>query len=163
MPIVQADIKFFKSTGAESLGGAITATEITDAVIANLFDNVDGDESESGDTEYRCFYIKNDHGSLTYQGVLAFIETQTPSSDTSVEIGLGTSAVNGTEQTIANESTAPAGVTFTTADGVGNGLSIGDIPFGEHKAIWVKRIVNAAASAYNADGVVIKTRGSTGA
>ena len=46
---------------------------------------------------------------------------------------------------------------------VGNALSIGNIPAGQTKAIWVKRIVSAAAAAYNADSVVIRVEGDTAA
>lgn len=170
MPIASTDIDFFLSGGSgntdpnAALGGArSTSTQITDATVANLFDNVSSAESSAGDTEYRCFYIRNSHGSLTLQSAKVYIDTNTPSSDTSVEIGLGTSAVNGTEQTVANESTAPSGVTFSSAAGIGNALSIGDIPSGEHKAVWVKRIVGASAAAYNSDSAIIKAAGDTAA
>ena len=46
---------------------------------------------------------------------------------------------------------------------IGNALTIGDIPAGQHKAIWVKRIVGSGAAAYNADSVVIKVQGDTAA
>lgn len=169
MPIASSDIKYHLSGGAgnsdpnAALGGAISTTQITDATVANLFDNVSGAEAAAGDTEYRCLYVKNNHGSLTLQGAKVWIETNTPSGDTSAEIGLGSSAVNGTEQTVANEGTAPGSVTFSTAAGEGNALTIGDIPAGQHKAIWVKRIVGAGAAAYNADSVVIKVQGDTAA
>lgn len=169
MPIAAGDIDFFLSGGSgnsdpdAALGGAISATEITDATVANLFDNVSSVESSAGDTEYRCFYVKNSHGTLTLQNAVAYIDTNTPSSDTSVEIGLGSSAVNGTEQTVADESTAPTSVTFGTAAGSGNALSIGDIPAGQHKAIWVKRIIGTDAAAYNADSAIIKVAGDTAA
>ena len=169
MPITASDIEYRLSGGAANsdpnaaLGGAISSTEITDATIANLFDNVSGSEAAAGDTEYRCFYVHNGHGSLTLQGAKVWIETNTPSGDTSAEIGLGSSAVNGTEQTVANEGTAPTSVTFSTAAGEGNALTIGDIPAGQHKAVWVKRIVSAAAAAYNADSVVVKVQGDTAA
>jgi hypothetical protein len=170
MPIVAGDIDFFLSGGGSNtdpnaaLGGAIsTTTQITDATVANLFDNVSSAESSAGDTEYRCFYVKNSHGSLSLQNAVVYINSNTPSSDTSVEIALGTSAVNGTEQTIANESTAPTGTSFSTAAGSGNALSIGNIPAGQHKAIWVKRIVGSSAAAYNADNVVIRVAGDTAA
>lgn len=169
MPIASSDIKYHLSGGAgnsdpnAALGAAISTTQIVDATIANLFDNVSGAEAAAGDTEYRCLYVKNNHGSLTLQGAKVWIETNTPSGDTSAEIGLGSSAVNGTEQTVANESTAPGSVTFSTANGEGNALTIGDIPAGQHKAVWVKRIVSAAAAAYNADSVVIKVQGDTAA
>lgn len=120
-------------------------------------------ESSAGDTEYRCIYVKNTHGSLTLQNAKTWIQTNTPSTDTAVEIGLGTSAVNGTEQTVANENTAPSGVTFSSAAGEGNALSIGNIPSGQHKAVWIKRIVNSAAAAYNDDSYVISYAGDTAA
>lgn len=169
MPIASSDIKFYLSGGAANsdpnaaLGGAISSTEITDASVANLFDNVSSAESSAGDTEYRCLYMKNTHATLALQSAKVYIQTNTPSADTSAEIGLGSSAVNGTESTVANESTAPGSVTFSTAAGVGNALSIGNIPAGQHKAIWVKRIVGAGAAAYNADSVIIRVEGDTAA
>ena len=169
MPITSTDLKFHLSGGAANsdpnaaLGGAISTTQIVDATVANLFDNVSSAESAAGDTEYRCFYVKNTHATLTLQAAKVYIQTNTPSADTSAEIGVGTSAVNGTEQTVANESTAPSGVTFSSAAGSGNALSIGNIPAGQHKAIWLKRIVNAAAAAYNSDSVIIRVEGDTAA
>lgn len=169
MPITSTDLKFHLSGGAANsdpnaaLGGAISTTQIVDATVANLFDNVGSAESAAGDTEYRCFYVKNTHATLTLQAAKVYIQTNTPSADTSAEIGLGTSAVNGTEQTVANESTAPSAVTFSSAAGSGNALSIGNIPAGQHKAIWLKRIVNAAAVAYNSDSVIIRVEGDTAA
>jgi hypothetical protein len=169
MPIASTDIKFLLSGGSSNtdpnaaLGGAASTTQITDATVANLFDNVSSAESSAGDTEYRCFYVKNNHGSLTLQNAVVWIQTNTPSSDTSAEIALGSSAINGTEQTIANEGTAPTSVTFSTANGSGNALSIGNLTAGQTKAIWVKRIVSASAAAYNADSVVIKVQGDTAA
>jgi len=169
MPIASSDIKYYLSGGSSNsdpnaaLGGAISSTQITDATVANLFDNVSSAETTTGDTEYRCLYVKNTHATLTLQSAKVYINTNTPSGDTSAEIGLGSSAVNGTEQTVANESTAPTSVTFSTAAGSGNALSIGNIPAGQHKAIWVKRIVNAGAAAYNADSVIIRVEGDTAA
>jgi hypothetical protein len=167
MPIVAADIKEYRSTfsasGVDSLGGAITATEVTDNTTHNIWDVVSSAESSAGDTEYRCIYVKNTHGSLTLQSAKVWIQTQTPSADTSVEIGLGTSAVNGTEQTVANENTAPSGVTFSTAANEGAALSIGNLPNGQHKAIWIKRIVGSAATAANDDSYVLSYAGDTAA
>lgn len=120
-------------------------------------------ESSSGDIEYRCIYVKNTNGSLTLQSPKVWIATNTPSADTSVEIGLGTSAVNGTEQTVTNETTAPSGVSFSTAAGEGNALTFSDLPAGQHKAIWIKRIVNSSAGAYNDDNYVLSYAGDTAA
>lgn len=168
MPIIASDIKFFLSGGStntdgnDALGGAISSTEASSSLNA-LFDYVTGDESAAGDTEYRCIYIQNDHPSLTLYGTKIWISTNTPSTDTSAEIALGTSAVSGTEQTIADEDTAPSGTTFSTATNEGASLSIGDLDAGEWKAIWIKRIVDSSAAAYNADGMTITVKGDTAA
>lgn len=167
MPIVAGDIQFRLSGGASntdvnaSLGGAKSSTQITDASLHNLFDVVSGAESGTGDTEYRCFYIHNNHGSLTLQNTVVWIETQTPSASSSIEIALAGEGVNGTAETVANENTAPSGETFSAPANKGAGLTIGDIPAGQHMAIWVKRIISASAVLYNTDNVVLKLEGET--
>lgn len=162
MAIVSTDIKYRLSGGAAnsnpaaSLGGAKSSTDAS-----NYFDDVSSAEASAGDTEYRCIYVHNNHGSLTLIGAKIWIQANTPSGDTDVAIGLGSSAVNGTEQTIADESTAPTGgVTFSQPTTFAGGLSIGDIPFGQHKAVWIRRVVNAAAAAY-ADSFTLRVQGDT--
>jgi hypothetical protein len=167
VPIVSSDIKYRLSGGSgnsdpnASLGGAKSSVQITNNSLHNLFDVVSAAESTSGDTEYRCFYVHNGHATLTLTAAKVWIQTNTPSADTNLQIGLGTSAVNGTEQTVADEQTAPSGVSFSAPANEGASLSIGDIPPGQHKAIWVRRIVGAAASAFSADSGVIRVKGNT--
>lgn len=175
MAIVAGDIDFFLSGGAgntvpdNSLGGIISATQIVDATSHNLFDLVSSAESSAGDTEYRCFYVKNSHGSLALQNAVVYVQTITPSTSTDVEIGLdlagiGNGSTTGVADTVVDESTAPSpAVTFSTAVGSGNAIAIGNIPAGSCQAIWVKRIVSAAAPAYTNDGVVIRVSGDTAA
>ena len=169
MAITAGDIDFHLSGGAgnadpdAALGGVISATQLTDASLHNLFDIVSSAEASAGDTEYRCIYVKNAHGSLALENAVVWIQTQTPSDDTSVEIALAGEGVNGTAETVANESTAPVGETFSAPADLGSGLAIGNIPAGQHQAIWIKRIVGAAATAYNSDSVVIRVQGDTAA
>jgi len=146
-----------------SLGGVISTTEVIDATIANLYDNVSSSEALAGDVEYRCVYVKNTHATLTLQTAKVFIQTNTPSADTAVRIGLGTAAINATEQTVVNESTAPIGVTFATAINEGAALLIGDLVPGAQKALWYERTVIAGAAAYNADSVIVQLKGDTAA
>jgi len=162
MPIISTDIKYRLSGGASntdpaaSLGGAKSSTDAA----STIFDDVSSAEATAGDIEYRCVYVHNNHGSLTLQGAKIWIQTQTPSADTDVAIGLGSSAVNGTEQTVANEGTAPTGVTFSAPSSFAGGLTIGDIPAGEHKAVWVRRTVNAGAAAAS-DSFTLRVQGDT--
>lgn len=169
MPILIADIKFFLSGGASnsdvdaSLGGVVSSVEVTTSSLHNLFDSVKGSEALAGDTEYRCLYAKNTHGSLTLQTAVAWIESNTPSASTTIDIGLGTSAVSATEQTIANESAAPVGVTFTAPTTVGTGLAIGNLTAADTMAIWIRRTVSAAAPALATDTAELAVGGDTAA
>ena len=168
MPIISTDIQYRLSGGASntdvnaSLGGAKSSTSVATG-LHNLFDVVGSAEAATGDTEYRCVYVHNNHGSLTMQAAKIWISSNTPSTDTSVEIALGSSAVNGTETSVANENTAPSGPTFSAPASEGAALSIGDIPAGQHKAVWIKRIVNAGAAAYNNDTATLTVKCDTAA
>lgn len=168
MPITATDIEFRLSGGAAnangnaSLGGAISTTAVSSALHA-FFDRVTGAESAAGDVEYRCLYVRNSHASLTLYDARVWISSNTPSTATTIDIGLGTSAIGGTEQTVADESTAPAGVAFSAPTSYATALVIGDIPPGGHKAVWLRRTVTAGAAAYSNDGATIAVQGDTGA
>lgn len=170
MAIIATDIKYYLSGGGPnsdpnaSLGGAISTTEIVDATLHNLFDIVSSAEASAGSTEYRCIYVKNTHGSLELQNAIAYLVSNTPSTDTEFAFALGTSAVNVQEQgPVANELTAPAGVTWQTLTGSGNSQAIGGIPFGQFKAVWVRRVVSPGAAAYSGDNAVLRVEGDTAA
>ena len=165
MPIIASDIKYYKSTktvdGKASLGGAITVTEIVEATLNNLWDDVEGAEASSGDTEYRCIYVKNTHGSLTLQNAVLWITQLTVSPDDEIDIAKGSSGLGGTEQEIANESTPPTAVSFTRPVTKGTGIALGNITPGSWQAFWIKRIVNAAAAAYSLDNYILRVEGET--
>lgn len=149
MPIISTDIQYRLSGGAAnsnanaSLGGA----KSSNVVPANLFDDVNSSESAAGDIEYRCFYVHNNHGSLAMQNAVIYIQSNTTANR--ISIGVGTAAINGTEQTVADESTAPSGVTFSQPATKGAALALGNIPAGQHKAVWVRRSIAAASGASN--------------
>lgn len=162
MPITASDIVFRLSGGVNntaqnaSLGDAKSASAAT----ASLFDDVSGPESTAGATDYRCVYVHNNHDTLTLQAPKVFIAVNTPNTGTAVSIGVGTSALNGAESLIANELVAPTGVTFSAPSVVGTGLALGDIPPGQHRAVWIKRVVNQNTSA-SSDGFTLSVTGNT--
>lgn len=65
-----------------------------------------------------------------------------------VRIALEAPATNGTIQTIANESTAPTGVTWNTSVTSAGGLSISTLPIDATYGIWVHR-ENPASGVYS--------------
>lgn len=162
MAILTTDIVIRLSGGAAnsdpnaSLGGAKSSV----VAGSNLFDDKSSAEAAVGRVEYRCFYVHNAHASLTYLSPKIWVQTNTPSADTTVDIGLGTSAVNGTEQTVANETTAPTGVTFSAPSSFAAGLAMSDIPAGQSMAVWVRLTVNAGAAAV-ADSFTLQVQGDS--
>lgn len=162
MPIVSTDIQYRLSGGAAnasalaSIGGAKSSNSSP----SGLFDDVDSTESGAGDTEYRCVYVHNNHGSLSLQNAVLWISANTTGSR--IAVGAGAAAINATETAVANENTAPAGVTFSQPASKGAGISLGTIPAGQHKAIWLRRIISAATGAAN-DTYTLRVEGDTAA
>ena len=153
MAVLSTDLKFFLSGGAgnsdpdASLGGVISANEVVDDTLNNLFADVSGSEHAAGSTKYRCIYFVNDSASVAYN-VKLYIDSNTTAVDDTINIGKDLAGVDGTADTIANEDTAPdPAVTFTTADGYANAIDLGDIPAGQKYAFWIKRIVSAGDTA----------------
>jgi hypothetical protein len=133
------------TTLANSIGGA-RSTQAGGVLTNKLFDDVSISEASTGDTEYRCFYILNAHASLQASSVKVWIPTNTPAQD-EIDIGLGSSAVNGTEQgPLADESTPPTSVTFVVANSEATAINCENLPAGQHRAIWLRRIVPASAA-----------------
>lgn len=168
MPIANTDLQLRLSGGAAnsdpnaSLGGAKSSTQLTDNTKDNLFDDVQSAEHTAGDIEYRCVYCHNNHGSITLTNAVAWIAADTSGADTDLSIAVGTAAVNGTEQTIANEGTAPTGVTWSDAAvSRATGLALGDIPAGQHKAVWLRRTVTAGSTPQANDTAQVQFGGDT--
>jgi len=162
MAVTSNDLKFFLSGGAANtdpnaaLGGIISATEVVDNTLNNLFADVSGAEHAVGSTKYRCIYLVNNSASIAYN-VKLYIDTNTPAADDTINIGKDLAGVDGTADTVANEDTAPdPAVTFTAADGYANAIDLGNIPAGQKYAFWIKRIVSAGETAQADNSAIIK-------
>ena len=150
MTIIAANFEVRLSGGAgnanpnASLGGAISTTAYSSAT-DGLFDAVSAAEASAGRVEFRCVYLRNGHASTQMTTARIWIASQPAHPGSTLEIGVGTSAVNGTEQTVANETTAPTGVTFSAPSTAATGLALGNIPAGQHRAIWYRRTIAAGS------------------
>lgn len=136
---------------AASLGGARSTAGggvVPTALTANsIFDDVSGAEETAGDVEYRALYIYNS-GDQVAEGVKIWL-TDTVDAQTIIAIALAGEGLNATMETIANENTAPVGESFSTPTTEGAGLTMGNIPAGQHYGFWVRRTVSAGAGASN--------------
>lgn len=132
------------ASGNASLGGAKSSTAAP-TTLNGLFDATSAAEASAGDVEYRCIYLHNANGADSMINAVVFVSANTPLAGSTIDIGVGTAAINGTEQTVADEQTAPAGVSFSAPSTAGTGLALGTIPAGQHKAIWLRRTITAGA------------------
>jgi len=179
MAIVATDIlfKFSVKTGtagnqtvgtaAGSLGKYISTTEITDATLNNLFDDVSGDDNAASDVEYRCIFVHNNHGTLTWQAPFLWINAET-AGGANIAIAVDDLAASLIGQVTAQadevvaEDAAPTGETFTSPTTKGGGIAMSDIAAGECRAIWVRR-TTANTTALDNDDVTLKIEGDTAA
>lgn len=165
MAVVAGDIKFYLSGGAAnsdpnaSLGGVQSSVEVTDATLENLFDNVSSADASAGETNYRCIYVENTNATDSLTSAVTFF--QAVPSVTGIAMGLDAAGLNGTATTIANEDSAPAGVSFTTPEVAGSGLDLTTLAAGDSYAIWVRRVVAAGASSNPLDSTTIRVQGDT--
>lgn len=181
MPITATDILFKLATTAgaagnslaqgdpnASLGKYVSTTQVSSTALNNLFDNISGAENAASDVEYRCFFVHNAHATLTLQSAVVYLSGGDPAGGANVAIGVDTTAASAIGSAsaqalqVADEGTAPAGVSFSTPTTAGTGLALGNIGPGQCRAVWVRRAA-ANTAAVNAETVTIAVSGDTAA
>ena len=165
MPVANSEIKIYLSGGGSNsdpnaaLGGAISSTEWG----SNIFDNVTPTEASTGESEYRCVFVRNTTATDTLYDAVVWVSTNTPSSYSEVQIALADEGASASAETIANEDTAPSGPSFSVAETAATGLDLGDLGPSGYYWVWIKRTISANAPAYANDTFTLTVRGNTSA
>lgn len=147
-------------TLATSLGDQCSTTLFVSGNLHNLFDQVSSAEAAAGDVEYRCVFALNNDGLASLTSAYVQLQAET-AGGSSILVGLdpigvtAKGAAGAQAATVANENTAPAGVTF----GAGP-LSIGTLAPGQVIGVWVKR-TTVAGALYSADSATLRVGGET--
>lgn len=154
------------STIAGTLGKYVATTAVSGTAQNNLFENVTGDENAASTVFYKCVFVLNNHGSLTLSNPVLWLSAETAGGGT-LALGADTTAASAKGSasaqalTIANRTTAPAGVTFSAPTTKGAAISLGSsLTAGQVKAFWV-RFTTANTAALNADGGTWRVEGDT--
>jgi len=148
MVVLQGDVQVRLSGGANnsnpfaSLGGIKSTTQMKDDMLDALFDPININQRITGHIDYYCVYVHNNNGTSQMSNTKIWF-TVVP---TYISMGLGTSPINGVEQSINPDTNPPAGINFTQPISELNSLSIGIIPATQHKAVWFRRIIPANIS-----------------
>jgi len=139
------DVKFYKSSVAGSLGGAIDSFQITSSTFNNMFGNVTGAQRIAGEDYYNCMFVKNTHDVDPMDGFNFWLDTDTPQSDSTVKWGFDIAGINGTAQTVADVFTAPTNVEWFSAGNEPIGFNVGKLEAGDYFPVWVWWHVEANA------------------
>ena len=158
------------NTTASSAGGSLgkyASTSVwSGGALNDLFDDISGSENAASTVDYRCVAIYNTNASNSAQNVTAYISAEV-AGGASIAIGVdptAASAVGASSAqavTIANETTAPAGVSFSSPTTYATGVAMGSIPVGQVRMLWIRRTATNSA-ALSADGVTLTIAVDTG-
>ena len=106
----------------------------------------------------RCVAIYNNSpNNEVFEDLQIYVDQNTASPFTDIDLALGTAAFGDEEQTVASEDVMPRDVFFTFARGEENALVIGDVPKGSWKSLWIRRHAGPAksGSSYPRDNYVL--------
>jgi hypothetical protein len=109
------------------------------ATRGNLFADGTVQDAQQGRVSYRCVYLKNTYASAK---TLAVYVHQQPAGSDKVDIGLDPVGVNGQATSIASQTEAPVGVTFTRPDSAAEGLAV-SLAANDVQALWIRQTIPA--------------------
>lgn len=137
-----------------NLGGDIGVNEIVTSLLYNFAP--DADRSLIGNPGgprgqwalYYPFYLKNKHPTQTIVNVKIWIYRAMSDPNLAIAIGFDPAGKNGVAQTIADQTTAPTGVTFKSpfTETSSTVLTIPVFAAGDKQAIWIKQFGNKGIS-----------------
>jgi len=128
------------SDPATSIGGTLSSVDMP----VGIFDNVTNSQRAAGLIDYRLVYIHNDDA----DDALAVVYLPTPlESGREMAVGVATQAAGVTVTAVANDTTAPVGVTFLTPTTTGAAVALGTIPSGSFRGVWLRRTVTSGTPA----------------
>lgn len=154
------------STAAGSLGKYVSTSVWSGGALNDLFDDISGSENAASTVDYRCVAIYNTNASNAAQNTTAYISAEV-SGGASIAIGVDTTAAStvgassAQAVTIANETTAPSGISFTSPTTYATGVAMGSIPVGYVRMLWIRRTA-ANSAALSGDGVTLTIAVDTG-
>jgi hypothetical protein len=122
---------------------SLPATDQSDTVSIvlntnNLFDAVSASESQIGRVEYRAIFLKNTHPTDDI-AIIPYIPFRSTGPE-AIALAWENTSGTGAGQTIANETTVPTGVTFSTPLVYTSGPTI-QLPATKTEILWLRRTI----------------------
>lgn len=136
-------------------GGGRGTTEIIDATLENIFDHIQPEEAQAGDTEYRKIYIRNQNAD-TWPDVKVWISQFTPWTEDEIWINVGDATWTDTQADAFSytfyqpdsKSHADAHHPNVYDDAGVLQNNFGNVGENQCFPIWLKRVVNPTTQGY---------------
>jgi hypothetical protein len=134
-----------------SLGGYLSTTLWTGSAVNNLFDNQMTGDQLAGIVDYRCVFAGNFNGTLALYDAVAYLPGPDYPTQSSIGIGADATGVVSTSGTlqavqVGTETSAPAGVTFSSPTTHATAVVLGDLAPNTCRALWLRRTPTGAAA-----------------
>lgn len=132
----------------------------------DLFADITGAQNAASQVDYAGLAILNNNAANALQNAVAYISAEV-AGGASTAVGADTTAASAKGSasaqllTIASNTTAPAGVSFSSPTTLGTGIALGSIPVANVKGLWIRRTA-ANTAALSADGATFAVGGDTG-
>lgn len=124
--------------GAESSEGGVEA-EGLDGFLFNVLPDFDRPDAIAGKVIYRGFYAHlENNGFAAPADLTVWLEDLDLVTGVMVAIGLSPQGPGGTMQSLASETTAPTGVSFSTPTAEVDALTLGETAAEEGAPVWVR-------------------------
>lgn len=178
MPITSAELKQVYSIKTGSAGnstaqgspalslGKYVSTTVWPGAAHDLFQAMAADENAAGTVRYRCVFVRNTHATLTATDVRVYLPNGDPAGGATVAIALDTTAVSAIGAAaaqaleVANDTTAPAGLTWVTPTTYAAGIVLGNLAPNQCRAYWIRRTATNSAPV-TAESVLFRARAQT--
>lgn len=147
--VVASEIKLYKSDSADSDGGDISANEIVDETLNNVFPDVSGDDTATGLVTYRKIFIKNTNATESLDALKVWIEQLTDSTEDEIDISM-CNTLTGSDATGDGQNyVRPTSVVHADV------LEYGEVVAGDYAALWLRRTVDGGASEYEENSAIL--------
>ena len=137
-----------------SLGGFRSGVMVSNAMLNNIFDELGIYELNTGQSVYRCIFIKNNHTTDVITNLSLYISGKKDFE--TIKFGVSSPANNvSAVQFLNSQESSPYNISFNQAYVVGDKITlISSLPAQGVIALWLNREINSGATLRNADAVL---------
>lgn len=157
------------SSAGASLGTYVSTTAWNGGTLHDIFDAVSGGENAASQVDYRAVALINSNATNDLTNAVVYLSAEVSggasialaADSTAASARGGASAQALTATTDTSPGSPVTSLTYSSPTTAAGGVSLGTIPVGFVKIIWLRRTASNSA-ALSADGATVAFAGDTG-